>query len=302
MRQSRSAIAWAGLLGLAAIAGLGKMALGLAGLARQIVTDHGVAGLVAQPGFSHKLGELAIAGCASAVLVAAALDRAKGLSILNRLTPWLWLGGALNGISWFMQRADGRQAIWPLTLTLIGVAAPTILEQCIRWTQRQETILGSGGTPRAIHAEISIAAPIQRVWEAWTTAEGIKSFLAPDCHIDLRLGGHYEIYFDLDAAPGRRGSEGAEILAFQEPVMLSFTWNAPPSLPSVRFQRTHVVVRLEEIAADQTKVSIVHDGWGQGGEWDAALAYFERAWHDIVLPRLRYRFSVAPVDWEHPPG
>ena len=41
---------------------------------------------------------------------------------------------------------------------------------------------------------------------------------------------------------------------------------------------------------------------GEGGEWDKAFAYFVSDWKDVVLPRLRYRFSVGPVDWENPPG
>jgi len=48
-------------------------------------------------------------------------------------------------------------------------------------------------------------------------------------------------------------------------------------------------------------VALVHDGWGEGGEWDAAFAYFERAWPRVVLPRLRYRFEYGPIDWAHPP-
>ena len=77
MRQGKSALAWARLLGLAAIAGLGKMALGLASLARQIVVDHGASGLIVQPGFPHRLEELVIAACVAMVIVAAALDRDK---------------------------------------------------------------------------------------------------------------------------------------------------------------------------------------------------------------------------------
>ena len=302
MRQDRSALVGVGLFGLVAIAGVGKLAIGLAGLTRQLILDHGAAELIQQPAFLYKLGELVIAACAASVIVATAVDRDRGAAILQRMTLPFWIGGALNGISWFMQRENTGEAIWPLTLALIGIAAPTLLDQGIRWVQRQQDIARTGGPQRAVHAEISIGAPIERVWRAWTTDAGIRSFLAPDCRVDLSVGGAYEVYFDTDAELGSRGSEGARILALQEPTMLSFTWNAPPSLPAIRAQRTHVVIRLEETTSNQTKVSISHDGWGQGEEWDKAYAYFVRAWHDIVLPRLRYRFSVAPVDWDHPPG
>ena len=154
---------------------------------------------------------------------------------------------------------------------------------------------------RILEAEILVAAPIDQVWRAWTSAEGAETFFAPRCRIDLRPGGKYEMLFDLDAAPGKQGGEGMIVLAAQPPRMLSFTWNAPPEFPGVRDQRTHVTVLLEAPGPARTRVTLRHDGWGEGAEWDAAYEYFERAWKRIVLPRLKYRFEKGPIDWDHPP-
>lgn len=96
-----------------------------------------------------------------------------------------------------------------------------------------------------ITAEILVDAFLSDVWEAWTTESGAKTFFAPDCKIDLRPGGAYEMYFDPDAPQGLRGGEGCQILALEGTEMLSFTWIAPPSMPEIRSQFTHVVVRLE---------------------------------------------------------
>lgn len=154
---------------------------------------------------------------------------------------------------------------------------------------------------RVLRVEADIPASITDVWRAWTTHEGVTSFFGPACTLDLHPGGRYEVYFNLDAALGNQGGEGVTVLAVQEPTLLSLTWNAPPELPEVRGQKTHVVVRLRELQPGRTHVSLTHDGWGEGGEWDEALAYFERAWKQVVLPRLRYRFAVGPVDWALPP-
>ena len=107
--------------------------------------------------------------------------------------------------------------------------------------------------------------------------------------------------FDLDAEPGKQGGEGMMVLAIQPQRMLGFTWNAPPHLPNVRNQMTHVIIRLHPLSPDQTKVTLRHDGWGEGGEWDSAYEYFEKAWKKIVLPRLKHRFDVGPIDWDSPP-
>jgi hypothetical protein len=85
-------------------------------------------------------------------------------------------------------------------------------------------------------------------------------------------------------------------MALQPMKMLSFDWNAPPSLPEARAQRTFVVVRLHDIDGQSTRVTLHHTGWGDGGEWDKTYAYFDRAW-GAVLANLKKRFESGPVDW-----
>lgn len=154
---------------------------------------------------------------------------------------------------------------------------------------------------RAVTAEAVVAAPVSEVWAAWTSSAGARTFFAPDANIELAIYGAYELYFDPTAAPGNRGGEGNKVLAFQPEKMLTFSWNAPPSLPTVRDQRTFVVVRFEAIDAQQTRVTLHHSGWGQGGEWDKAFDYFNNAWNRFVMPLLKYRFANDPVDWNNLP-
>lgn len=154
---------------------------------------------------------------------------------------------------------------------------------------------------RWIEGEVLVDAPKTHVWDAWTTTEGIRTFFGPDGLVDAVPGGHYEIYFLPGNPPGARGAEGTVILALQPQSLLSFTWNAPPTLPEARLQRTVVIIRLEEVTPQQTRVGLRHLGWGTGGQWDEAFEYFSRAWLQVVLPRLRYRFENGPVNWANPP-
>ncbi len=155
---------------------------------------------------------------------------------------------------------------------------------------------------RVIRGEVVVDAPLDEVWDAWTTKEGLESFFASQCNIELRVGGVFEILFNPNAREGERGAEDTEIMAFQPRKMLAFTWNAPPSIPEIRQHRTHVVIRLSERPSGRTKVTLFHDGWGEGDRWDEAFDYFVRAWNQIVLPRLRFRFEHGPVDWDNPPA
>jgi len=144
---------------------------------------------------------------------------------------------------------------------------------------------------RVIQGEVTLDAPVGEVWAAWTTPRGIRSFLAPDCNIELRVDGPFEMFFLPDGEPGKRGGEGVRFLAIQPEKMLSFTWNAPPHLPEARNQWTHVVLRFHEAEGGRTRLTLRHDGWGEGGQWDEAFSYFERAWLEIVLPNLAKMFA-----------
>ncbi len=85
-------------------------------------------------------------------------------------------------------------------------------------------------------------------------------------------------------------------LAVQEKKMITFTWNAPPSMLEVRKQHTYVTVRFKAKDANSTEVTLYHGGWGEGADWDQAFAYFERAW-TAVLTALEERFAKGPIDW-----
>lgn len=157
---------------------------------------------------------------------------------------------------------------------------------------------------RVVRKEVKVNAPIEKVWNAWTTNEGAMKFFAPKAIIELTPGGRYELYFDLEASKGSRGGEGCRVLSFLPMVMLSFEWNAPPEFPNVRKEQkqkhTWVVVQFYPIARDQTKVRLTHLGWKEGEEWEKVFQYFMRAW-DIVLGRLEHMFSTGkPIDWENP--
>jgi uncharacterized protein YndB with AHSA1/START domain len=150
---------------------------------------------------------------------------------------------------------------------------------------------------RTINKEVVVKAPAAEVWKAWSTAEGLQSFFAPEALVDLRPGGMFEIHFNPYGAPGTKGAEGTRVLAVQEGKMLSFTWDAPPYFPEVRSQNTYVTVRVKPISDAETRVTLVQGGWGDGGEWDQVFDYFNKAW-SAVLGNLQKRFVEGPIDWK----
>jgi uncharacterized protein YndB with AHSA1/START domain len=148
---------------------------------------------------------------------------------------------------------------------------------------------------------MTLNGPVEDVWKAWASEEGVKTFFAPGAHIEPRVDGAYEIFFNPQGEPGQRGAEGMRVLAFEPPRRLAFTWNAPPTIPSIRGQRTMVVVELAPEAAGRTRLRFTQLGWGEGADWDRAYEYFDHAWGGVVLPRLKQRFEKGPIDWTAAP-
>ena len=151
---------------------------------------------------------------------------------------------------------------------------------------------------RQIVLETTVGATLDDVWRVWTTTEGVTSFFAPQANVKLEVGGLFELYFAPTDAQGSRGSEDCKILSYLPKEMLSFSWNAPPSIPNLRNAgfKTWVVVRFEQLQARQVKIKLTHLGIRDGEDWDNYLAYFQNAW-PRVLASCRTRFEDGPIDW-----
>ncbi|MCA9944044.1 MAG: alpha/beta fold hydrolase [Anaerolineales bacterium] len=167
------------------------------------------------------------------------------------------------------------------------------------WIQRMQEM--ETGVPydtmgeRIVRASVDVESAVHYVWQAWTTKEGITSFFAPACNIDLRVGGAYEMYFDLEAPEGEQGSEGMQLLTIEPEQLLSFTWNAPSQFGKVREQRTAVTIRFYPLPGKRTRLVLTHTGWGEGAEWDEAFAYFGQVWQTVVLERLKKHLAGEAI-------
>jgi hypothetical protein len=90
---------------------------------------------------------------------------------------------------------------------------------------------------------------------------------------------------------GRRGTEGCKLLSYLPKEMISFEWNFPPKIPSLRYSdaRTHVVIRFRDLGDGRVQVDFSQLGWQEGDDWDAGYDYFDKAW-SWVLEQLGKRF------------
>ncbi len=142
---------------------------------------------------------------------------------------------------------------------------------------------------QALIIEMSIPAPLPEVWRAFTTKEGLSSWLAPDVSVDLKNGGDWLVVF-----PG--STAGGTIVSFVPEKELVISALAPERFPHVRAARTRAVFTFTA-NGNNTLVRLSQTGWQQGKEWDDAYEYLA-AGNAEILGMLHHRYVAGPTDWE----
>lgn len=142
---------------------------------------------------------------------------------------------------------------------------------------------------RALVFEVTIPAPRAAVWRAFTTSEGLSSWLSPGAVVDLRKGGEWTARY-----PGGK-TGGGTILSFVAEQEITMAAMAPEQFPMVRAERTNA--RFEFKAdGESTIVKLVQTGWKTGEEWDKAYEYLAQG-NAQLLRMVRQRFISGPTDW-----
>jgi uncharacterized protein YndB with AHSA1/START domain len=146
---------------------------------------------------------------------------------------------------------------------------------------------------KVLRIELSIPAPVHDVWQAFTTEEGLSSWLAPDVSVELKPGGDWLMKF-----PGSTG--GGTIVSFVPEKEIVINALAPDSFPHVRAARTRAVFTFTA-EENSTLVTLSQTGWQSGAEWDAAYEYLA-AGNAQMLAMLHHRFVAGPTDWQKVTG
>lgn len=136
---------------------------------------------------------------------------------------------------------------------------------------------------------VTVPASLPAVWQAFTTSEGLSTWLTPGAVVDLRVGGEWTAHF-----PGG-STGGGTILSFVPEKELVLSAMAPDRFPNVRAQRTKARFRFEA-RGNSTLVELTQTGWKEGDEWTKAYEYLAVG-NAQLLVALHHRFVSGPIDW-----
>ena len=156
-------------------------------------------------------------------------------------------------------------------------------------------LVGGAPLPAAepVVSEAIVNAPANAVWTAWTTVDGIESWMVAKTDIDFRIGGLWRTTYTRDGDLAGESAIHHRILAFDPGRMLAFqTIRTPKNFPFPAILRTWTVVYLEPAGSGRTKVTVRMVGYEDDAESMKMRAFFEagnRATLDALVKRFARR-------------
>ncbi len=150
-------------------------------------------------------------------------------------------------------------------------------------------------------AELSgpVPAPIEDVWSAFTTSEGLSSFYAQKAYVEPEIGGLFELYILPENPVGQRGLEGQRILAIEPERRLLITWAAPRFVEENLGSQSSTIqeITFAPEGPNTTIVRFRQFGFGETPEWAGTERYFQLRQYDVYINLLE-KIHNGSVDWE----
>jgi uncharacterized protein YndB with AHSA1/START domain len=158
----------------------------------------------------------------------------------------------------------------------------------------------------SLHYKLNLNISVEEAWNLWTTNNGIKKFFAPDCNVNLTLGGSYEIFFFPLKPYGQKGSDSSIVLSYIPRKMLSVEWGVPRwfearKLATKQFKRTYLVLFFSEGSnSTNSVIEFYHLGFGKGSDWQSVMEFFNspRGWLSIFKRLETYAETGEVTNWD----
>ena len=152
---------------------------------------------------------------------------------------------------------------------------------------------------QVVEHSVVIDAPIEAIWHAISTEEGLSEWIAPEARVELEIGGDYELYFWPENAVGDRGIEGTKVLSFVPNRLLSYWGSSPPKFEKVHSQNVAwVTYSLRELETGEVEVR-QYGCWPRFGEtWEVEFRDWVQAAQKIGLEKLAQHLTDRSLEAE----
>jgi uncharacterized protein YndB with AHSA1/START domain len=136
-----------------------------------------------------------------------------------------------------------------------------------------------------------VEAPLRDVWRAWSTSDGLQSWMAAHAEIDLRVGGQMRANYHPDSSLDDAQTIVNTVLSFEPERMISIKVSTFPDgfpFPNA-IGKMWSVIYFEAAGPARTHVRSVSLGFEVDEESQKMRAFFEQG-NAVTLAELQDRF------------
>ncbi len=149
------------------------------------------------------------------------------------------------------------------------------------------------GQDNRVVAHFEVEASIDDVWNAFTTTQGLKSWVAPLADIDLRIGGKWRANYNKDGHLGDATTIENTILSYDSKRMLSLKATKFPD--GFAFEEvaknTWSVFYFSTISETKTKITIVGLGYDDSEQSQKMKSFFKPA-NEYSMEQLKAALQI----------
>jgi hypothetical protein len=130
---------------------------------------------------------------------------------------------------------------------------------------------------KVLRLESVLPVDIKTAWKLFTTDEGLKTWIAPQAHILLAVGGTIMTNYDKDKLLSDPSSIKLPIINYIDGEMLTLKVNLNDNFDqSARAEDKNLqeVILFKQVGPQQTQVVSLMIGWGKGPHWDKVYDFF----------------------------
>ena len=194
------------------------------------------------------------------------------------------------------QMGFGQGEDWDKCYAYFDAAWPKVLESLQQNIDSIRPAKGIESPDPRLTFNIEVDAPTAEVWNAFTTKEGVESWMVPLAEVDFKLNGRMRTNYNAKGAIGDPSTITHRFMSYEPERMLSFqVIDCPVGFPHEEATKgTWAVVQLDSISESQTRVRLASAGLKPGPETEEMIQFFEQgnAW---TLRQLQKRFAGSPI-------
>jgi uncharacterized protein YndB with AHSA1/START domain len=166
-----------------------------------------------------------------------------------------------------------------------GKWAPLMKQTSRRWYPEAR--------PDQVVNEGIIEAPVEAVWAALTTKEGLESWNVAHAEIDLKVGGKMRTHYDPKGVIGDPNTIENTVLAFEPSRLLVMQVANPPAKFPFKdaIRKMWTVIHFEEAGPGLTRLRIVGVGYGDDEESRKLRGFFDKG-NEYTIKKLQAKFDT----------